>query len=53
LVGVEQSIATTDLSVRRQCALPGLARYGVYGPRASPIPKKVALMRWLDAQRLI
>jgi putative transposase len=42
----------TDLSVRRQCALLGLARSGVYRGPATPDPEAVALMRWLDEQHL-
>jgi putative transposase len=42
----------TDLSVRRQCALLGLARSGVYRPPAAPDPEALALMRWLDEQYL-
>jgi putative transposase len=42
----------TDLSVRRQCALLGLARSGVYRPAAAPDPEELALMRWIDKQYL-
>jgi putative transposase len=42
----------TDLSMRRQCALLGLARSGVYRQPAAPDPEELALMRWLDAQYL-
>ena len=41
-----------DLSVRRQCALLGLARSGVYRRPAAPDPEELALMRWLDEQYL-
>jgi putative transposase len=41
-----------DLSVRRQCALLGLARSGVYREPAAPNPEELALMRWLDEQYL-
>jgi putative transposase len=41
-----------DLSVRRQCALLGLARSGVYRRPAAPDPEQLALMRWLDEQYL-
>lgn len=37
------------LSVRRQCTLLGLARSGVYRPRAEPDAEDLALMRRLDA----
>ena len=40
------------LSVRRQCALLGLARSGVYRRPAAPDPEELALMRWLDEQYL-
>jgi putative transposase len=42
----------SDLSVRRQCALLGLARSGVYRQPAAPDPEELALMRWLDEQYL-
>jgi putative transposase len=42
----------TDLSVRRQCALLGLARSRVYRQPAAPDPEELALMRWLDEQYL-
>ena len=41
-----------DLSVRRQCALLGLARSGVYRPPAAPDREELALMRWIDEQYL-
>ena len=41
-----------DLSVRRQCALLGLARSGVYRQPAAPDPEELALMRWIDEQYL-
>ena len=41
-----------DLSVRRQCALLGLARSGIYRKPAAPDPEELALMRWLDEQYL-
>ena len=41
-----------DLSVRRQCALLGLARSGVYREPAAPNPEELALMRWIDEQYL-
>ena len=41
-----------DLSVRRQCALLGLARSGVYRQPAVPDAKELALMRWIDEQDL-
>jgi hypothetical protein len=41
-----------DLSVRRQCALLGLARSGVYRQPAVRDPEELALMRWLDEQYL-
>jgi putative transposase len=40
----------TDLSVRRQCVLLGLARSGVYRQPAAPDREELALMRWLDEQ---
>jgi putative transposase len=40
----------TDLSVRRQCALLGLARSGVYRQPAAPGSEELALMRWIDKQ---
>ena len=40
-------------SVRRQCALLGLARSGVYRKPPSPSsPEELALTRWIDAQYL-
>ena len=36
----------TDLSVRRQCTLLGLARSGVYHQPAALDPEELALMRW-------
>jgi putative transposase len=42
----------TNLSVRRQCGLLGLARSGVYRRPAAPDPEELALMRWLDEQYL-
>jgi putative transposase len=42
----------TDLSVRRQCTLLGLARSGVYHQPAALDPEELALMRWLDEQYL-
>ena len=42
----------TDLSVRRQCTLLGLARSGVYRQPAAPDREELVLMRWLDAQYL-
>src|SRR6516165_8925605 len=41
-----------DLSVRRQCALLGLARAGVYREPAAPDGEELALMRWIDEQYL-
>src|SRR5436190_942998 len=41
-----------DLSVRRQCALLGLARSGVYRKPMPPDPEALALMRWIDEQYL-
>jgi putative transposase len=41
-----------DLSVRRQCALLGLARSGVYREPATPDAEELALMRWIDKQYL-
>jgi putative transposase len=41
-----------DLSVRRQCALLGLARSGVYRESAAPAAEELALMRWIDKQYL-
>ena len=41
-----------DLSVRRQCALLGLARSGVYREPAAPDGEELALMRWIDEQYL-
>jgi putative transposase len=41
-----------DLSVRRQCALLGLARSGVYRQPAPADPKELAVMRWIDRQYL-
>jgi len=40
------------LSVRRQYALLGLARSGIYRKPAAPDPGELALMRWLDEQYL-
>jgi putative transposase len=37
------------VSVRRQCALLGVARAGVYRPTRAPGPEDLALMRRLDA----
>jgi putative transposase len=37
------------VSVRRQCALLGVARAGVYRPGPAPGPEDLALMRRLDA----
>jgi putative transposase len=42
----------TDLSVRRQCALLGLARSGVYRQPTAPDPEELALMRRIDEQYL-
>ena len=42
----------TDLSVRRQCALLGLARSGVYRKPAPPDPEELAVMRRIDEQYL-
>src|SRR5215813_8614040 len=42
----------SDLSVRRQCALLGLVRSGVYRQPAVPDPEELALVRWLDEQYL-
>ena len=42
----------TDLSVRRQCALLGLARSGVYRQPAVPDAEELALTRWIDEQYL-
>ena len=41
-----------DLSVRRQCALLGLARSGVYRKPAAPNLEELSLMRWIDEQYL-
>lgn len=41
-----------DLSVRRQCALLGLARSRVYRRRAPPTAEELALTRWIDEQYL-
>jgi putative transposase len=41
-----------DLSVRRQCALLGLARSGVYRQPAVPNAEELALMQWIDEQYL-
>jgi hypothetical protein len=41
-----------NLSVRRQCALLGLALSGIYRESAAPDPEELALMRWLDEQYL-
>jgi putative transposase len=41
-----------DLSVRRQCALLGLARSGIYRQPAPPDLEELALMRWIDEQYL-
>ena len=41
-----------DLSVRRQCALLGLARSGVYRQPVAPDLEELALMRWIDKQYL-
>ena len=41
-----------DLSVRRQSALLGLARSGVYRKPAPPDPKELALMQRIDEQYL-
>jgi putative transposase len=40
------------LSVRKQCALLGVARSGIYRQPAPPEPDELALMRWLDEQYL-
>jgi transposase len=40
------------LSVRRQCALLGLARSGIYCQWAAPDAEELALMRWIDEQYL-
>jgi len=45
-------LGRTDLSVRRQCVLLGLARSGVYRQAAVPDPEELALMRWIDEQYL-
>jgi putative transposase len=42
----------SDLSVRRQCALLGLARSGIYRQPAVPDPEELAVMRWIDEQYL-
>jgi putative transposase len=42
----------TDLSVRRQCALLGLARSGVYRKPAPPDPEELAMRRRIDEQYL-
>ena len=42
----------TDLSVRRQCALLGLARSGVYRQPAARDPEELARMRCIDEQCL-
>jgi putative transposase len=42
----------TGLSVRRQCALLGLARSGIYRKPAAPDLEELALMRWIDEQYL-
>src|SRR5882762_10093905 len=42
----------TDLSVRRQCRLLGLARSGIYRQAAAPDPEELALMRSIDEQYL-
>src|SRR5438270_9551260 len=41
-----------DLSVRRQCALLGLARSGVYRQPAPPDREALGLMRWIDRKYL-
>jgi putative transposase len=41
-----------NLSVRRQCALLGLARSGIYRRPGAPSSEELALMRWLDEQYL-
>ena len=40
--------ADRTLSLRRQCALLGVARSGVYRPRTPPNDNDAALMRWID-----
>jgi putative transposase len=42
-----------DLSVRRQCALLGLARSGVYRKPPTPDLEELALMRRIDEQYLL
>jgi putative transposase len=42
----------SDLSVRRQCGLLGLARSGVYRQPVARDREELALMRWLDEQYL-
>src|SRR6516162_5328449 len=41
-----------DVSVRRQFALLGLTRSGVYREPAAPDGEELALMRWIDEQYL-
>jgi putative transposase len=41
-----------DLSVRRQCAVLGLARSGVYRQPAVPDAEELTLMWWIDEQYL-
>ncbi|MBV8132841.1 MAG: hypothetical protein JO282_10080 [Alphaproteobacteria bacterium] len=41
-----------DLSVRRQCALLGLVRSGIYSKSATADPGELTLMRWIDEQYL-
>ena len=44
-----EGASPAPLSVRRQCALLGLARSGVYRRAAEPDPEDLALMRRIDA----
>ena len=40
--------ADRTLSLRRQCALLGVARSGVYRPRKRANDNDATLMRWID-----
>jgi hypothetical protein len=42
-----------DLSVRRQCALLGLARSGVSRQPAALDPEELTLMRWIENRRRV
>ena len=41
-----------DLLVRRQCALLGLARSGVYRKPKTPHTEELPLMQWIEQEHL-